>query len=61
MLREEGLATSRVDAQHRIYRLEPEALDEVADTVESYRRLWNQRLDVLDTEIARDRREDVRP
>lgn len=48
-----------VDAQRqgstRIYRLVPGALDDVAQWVDRYARLWPQRLDALETELARDR------
>lgn len=53
VLREAGLASSVPEGNRRVYRVEPEALDEVAATVERYRRLWRQRLDALDVEIAR--------
>ena len=59
VLRDQGIASSRVDAQRRIYRLEPAALDDVFATVNSYRRMWNHRLDALDTEIARRNRRDA--
>jgi hypothetical protein len=43
----------RQDAQHRIYTLRPEALVEVDAWLGKYRRLWENRLDALQTEIAR--------
>ncbi len=56
VLREAGLVSVEQDAQRRIYRLNPEALIEVDDWLESYRELWRHRLDALHTEVARDKR-----
>lgn len=53
VLREAGLVDVHRDAQRRIYRLRPEALIEVDEWLESYRALWQHRLDALHTEIAR--------
>ncbi len=57
VLREAGFLTRRAEGRTRIYRLEPAALDELESAVGRYRALWNQRLDALDTEIARGVRE----
>jgi len=53
VLREAGLVDVRQDAQRRIYTLRPEALVEVDEWLGRYRRLWENRLDALRTEIAR--------
>jgi DNA-binding transcriptional ArsR family regulator len=53
VLREAGLVEVRQDAQRRIYSLRPEALVEVDEWLGRYRRLWENRLDALHTEIAR--------
>ena len=53
VLREAGLVDVRPDAQRRIYTLRPEALVEVDEWLGEYRRLWENRLDALHTEIAR--------
>lgn len=53
VLREAGLVDVHQDAQRRIYTLRPEALVEVDDWLSEYRRLWENRLDALHTEIAR--------
>ena len=53
VLREAGLVEVRQDAQRRIYTLRPEALVEVDEWLQDYRRLWENRLDALHTEIAR--------
>ena len=56
VLREAGLVTVEQDAQRRIYSLRPEALVEVDEWLESYRALWQHRLDALHTEVARGKR-----
>lgn len=57
VLREAGLVEVRQEAQRRIYALRPEALGEVDEWLDRYRRLWEQRLDALHTEVARGKRE----
>jgi DNA-binding transcriptional ArsR family regulator len=56
VLREAGLVRSRTDGRRRFYALDPAPLREVDAWLEPYRDLWAQRLDALDTEIARGRR-----
>jgi DNA-binding transcriptional ArsR family regulator len=56
VLREAGLVDVRQDAQRRIYTLRPEALVEVDEWLGEYRRLWENRLDALHSEIARGRK-----
>jgi DNA-binding transcriptional ArsR family regulator len=51
VLREADLVTSRVDKQHRRYRLRPEPLAEVDAWLEPYRHFWEERLDALKTYI----------
>src|SRR5512143_1099571 len=48
VLREAGLVQVRQDAQRRWYELRPEPLIELDTWLESYRQLWNARLDSLD-------------
>ena len=57
VLREAGLVSAEVDAQRRIYRLRPEPLVELHSWLARWRPFWEQRLDALDTEIARGKRE----
>ena len=57
VLRETGLVQSRVEAQQRIYSLRAAPLEEIDAWLEPYRRFWTNRLDALDTEIRRGRRE----
>ena len=53
VLREAGLVEAEAVAQRRVYRLAPAALDEVEQWCRSVRAFWDQRLDALETEIAR--------
>jgi DNA-binding transcriptional ArsR family regulator len=57
VLREAGLVEVRQEAQRRIYALRPAPLAEVDEWLDRYRRLWEQRLDALHTEVARGKRE----
>lgn len=57
VLREADVASAEVRAQHRVYRLNESALREMTDLVGRYSSLWSQRLDALDTEVARGKRE----
>ena len=56
VLRAAGLVRVRVEGQRRVYALDPRPLAELDAWLAPYRRLWAQRLDALDTEIARGRR-----
>ena len=56
VLREAGLVRARSDGRRRLYALDPRPLRELDEWLEPYRDLWAQRLDALDTEIARGRR-----
>lgn len=56
LLRECGLVTVRPVAQQRIYSLEPDPLNELADWVDRTRDLWMTRFDAIDEEIRRGRR-----
>lgn len=57
VLREAGLVRSRVDGQRRLYALDAGPLAELDEWLEPYRQLWAHRLDALDTEIRRGRRD----
>jgi DNA-binding transcriptional ArsR family regulator len=57
VLREAELVHSRVEGQRRMYALDPRPLAELDAWLQPYRRLWGQRLDALDTEIRRGRRD----
>jgi DNA-binding transcriptional ArsR family regulator len=56
VLREAGLVHARTEGRRRLYALDPRPLRELDDWLAPYRDLWAQRLDALDTEIARGRR-----
>ena len=57
VLRQSGLVRVRLQAQRRIYSLDPAPLAELDAWLGRYRGFWSQRLDALETEIRRDRRE----
>ena len=48
------LVSVRVDAQKRIYALNPEGVAEVANWVDRIRAFWNPRLDALETALKKD-------
>jgi DNA-binding transcriptional ArsR family regulator len=60
VLREAGLVEVRQEAQWRVYSLRAEPLADVDAWLDSYRALWDQRLDALHTEVARGRRDNRR-
>jgi DNA-binding transcriptional ArsR family regulator len=53
VLRENGFASVRTDGARRLYAVDPTPLEDVDRWLAPYRRFWNQRLDALDTEVAR--------
>ena len=57
VLRENGFATVRAEGTRRLYALDAGPLAELDAWLEPYRRFWDQRLDALDTEIRRGRRD----
>jgi DNA-binding transcriptional ArsR family regulator len=57
VLRDHGLVRAREDAQRRVYSLDPAPLEELDEWLQRYRRFWSNRLDALDTEIHRRRKE----
>jgi DNA-binding transcriptional ArsR family regulator len=56
VLRNSGLASVRAEGTHRFYVVEPAPLREIDAWLDRFRRLWEQRLDALGTELARGRR-----
>lgn len=56
VLRDHGFATVRPEGTRRLYAVAPDALDEVDEWVDEFRRRWQQPLDALATELARGRR-----
>jgi DNA-binding transcriptional ArsR family regulator len=53
VLSDAGLVEARPVAQQRIYSLRPEPFRELGDWLDSYRRLWNERMDRFD-EVLQD-------
>ena len=57
VLRENGFATVRPDGARRLYAVNSEPLRDVDEWIGRFRRFWAPRLDALETELARGRRE----
>src|ERR671921_224818 len=55
VLREHGFATVRAVGTRRLYAVDPAPLRDVDAWLDRYRRVWDQRLDALGTELARGR------
>ena len=53
VLREAGFVEAQVDAQHRVYRLKPEPLQEIEQWLAPFRRFWNKHLDALERHLDR--------
>jgi DNA-binding transcriptional ArsR family regulator len=56
VLRESGFASVRAAGARRFYAVESGPLSEVDAWLDRFRRMWDQRLDALGTELARGRR-----
>ena len=64
VLREAGFVEARVDAQRRVYRINPEPLQEVDAWLSPFRQLWSARVDALERHLdnlQRDERVDQAP
>jgi DNA-binding transcriptional ArsR family regulator len=55
VLREAGVVTSRAEDRRRVYRLQPDALEDVATWLARTRAAWTDRLDALEVELRRGR------
>src|SRR5205814_4411159 len=53
VLRKAGFVESTVDAQRRLYRLKPEALQEVDAWLAPFRRFWSAHVDALERHLDR--------
>ena len=53
VLREAGFVEATIDAQRRVYRLNPEPLQEVDDWLAQFRRFWSIHLDRLERHLDR--------
>jgi DNA-binding transcriptional ArsR family regulator len=57
VLRDSGFATVRPEGARRLYAVEAAPLHELDDWLAHFRAFWGQRLDSLETELARGKRE----
>ena len=57
VLRDNGFTTVRPEGQRRLYAVDPSALQHVDEWLNRFRRFWAPRLDALDTEVARGKRQ----
>jgi DNA-binding transcriptional ArsR family regulator len=53
-LRAAKLVRVRVDAQRRIYELDPDGVDELSEWITRIRRFWASRLDVLEAQLKKE-------
>jgi DNA-binding transcriptional ArsR family regulator len=53
VLREAGFVASRVEAQRRVYRIQPAPLMEVDAWLEPFRRFWGAHVDALESHLDR--------
>ncbi|MEO7271396.1 MAG: metalloregulator ArsR/SmtB family transcription factor [Vicinamibacterales bacterium] len=53
VLRESGFVESRVEAQRRVYRINPRPLQEVDAWLAPFRRYWSRHLDALEQHLDR--------
>lgn len=57
VLREHGLVSAREHGRRRLYALQPAPLAELDEWLSHYREFWTNRLDALDVELKRRRKE----
>jgi DNA-binding transcriptional ArsR family regulator len=57
VLRDAGLVTVRSEGTRRIYAVNPAPLREIDDWLMAFRSFWEPKLDALETEIARGKRQ----
>jgi DNA-binding transcriptional ArsR family regulator len=57
VLRDSGFASVRPEGTRRLYAVDAASFREVDDWLDHFRRFWTQRLDSLETELARGKRE----
>ena len=53
VLRDAGFVESRIEAQRRVYRLNPEPLMELDEWLEPFRRFWSKHVDALERHLDR--------
>jgi DNA-binding transcriptional ArsR family regulator len=52
VLRDAGIVEAEIDAQRRVYRLNPEPLQELDHWLAPFRRLWSRHVDALERHLA---------
>ena len=57
VLRDSGFATVRPEGTRRLYAVRPDALRQVDEWLDRFRRFWTPPLEALATEVARGKRE----
>lgn len=57
VLRDSGFASVRPDGARRLYAVDAEPFRELDEWLDHFRSFWSQRLDSLETELARGKRE----
>ena len=57
ILRENGFATVKPQAQRRVYTLDSASFTDIEDWLAPFARYWDHKLDALDTEIARGKKQ----
>lgn len=57
VLRDHGLVQARVEGRQRLYSLDPAPLAELDEWLARYRSYWTNRLDALEVELKRRRKE----
>jgi DNA-binding transcriptional ArsR family regulator len=60
VLRESGFATVRAEGTRRLYAVRGDALRDVDEWLDRFRRFWSPPLDALGTELARGKRDATR-
>ena len=58
VLRDAHLVRVKVDAQRRVYSLDPRGLDELEEWLLGIRKFWNQRLDALERALVAEKAAD---
>ncbi len=53
ILHDSGLVESTIDAQRRIYRLQPDALREIEIWLDQFRRFWSSHVEALERHLER--------
>lgn len=57
VLRENGFANVRIDGPRRIYSVDARPMQEVDEWLDRFRAFWEPKLDAIETEIARGKKE----